>query len=58
MGKMLSFSVEQSFGPFTMLLVEGSSKKGLFRHLSNHDFPSPLVQKYISSEGNLFCEKF
>ena len=39
--KVLLFSSEQSLGPFTMLLVEGSSETELFRHLSNHVFRSP-----------------
>ena len=41
MVKVLSFSFEQCFGPFNMLLVEGLSERGLFRHLSNHVFRSP-----------------
>ena len=39
--------VEQYFGPFTMLLVEGSSETDLFRYLSNNFLRSPQVQKYI-----------
>ena len=31
--KVLSFSIEQSFGPLTMSLAEGSSEMGLFRNL-------------------------
>ena len=38
--KVLSFRLQQCFGPFTMLLVEGSTEKGLFRHLCNHVFRS------------------
>ena len=41
---------------FTMLVVEESSEMSLFRHLSNHVFRSPLVQKYISYEGHPFFE--
>ena len=41
MVKFMSFSFEQCFGPFTMLLVEGSCETGLFRHLANHVFRSP-----------------
>ena len=33
MVKVLPFRFEQYFAPFTMLLVEGSSETGLFRHL-------------------------
>ena len=29
---------QQCFGMFTMLLIDGSSKTGLFRHLSDHAF--------------------
>ena len=39
-----------------MLLFEGSLETTLFRHLSNHGFPSPSFQKYISYEGHLFFE--
>ena len=36
MVKVLSFSFQQFFGPFAVLLVEGSPETGLLRHLSNH----------------------
>ena len=36
--KVLSFSLKQCFVPFTMLLFEGSSEMGVFRHSSNHVF--------------------
>ena len=39
--KVLSFKCYQCFGPFAMLLVEGFSEMGLFRHLSNHVFWDP-----------------
>ena len=32
MVNVLSFSFEQCFGPFTMLVVKGSSETGLFTH--------------------------
>ena len=51
MVKVLSFLFQQCFAPFTMLLVEGSSETGLFRHLYNHIFRRWQVQKYISYEG-------
>ena len=38
MVKDVSFRFENCFGPFTVLLVEGSSETGLFRNLSNHVF--------------------
>ena len=34
--KVLSFRLKLSFGPFTILLVEGFSEMGHFRHLANH----------------------
>ena len=37
-----------------MLLFEGPSETGLFRHLSNHGLRSPQFRKYISFEGHLF----
>ena len=40
-----------------MLLVQQSSETGLFRHLSNYVFPSPLIQKYTSYEGHVFLKK-
>ena len=58
MVKVLSFRFQQSFGPFTMLLVKGSSKTGLLRHLSNHVFRSPYAQKYISHEAHAFFNMF
>ena len=56
MVKVLSFRFEQCLGPYTMLLVEGSSERGLFTHISNIVFRSPLVQKYISYECHFFFE--
>ena len=41
MVKIQSFRFQQCFRPFIMLLLEMSSKMGLFRHLSNHVFRSP-----------------
>ena len=38
--KVLLSSFEQCFGSFMMLLLEGSSEMGHFRHFSNHGFPS------------------
>ena len=58
MVKVLPFRFEQCFGPFTMSLVEGSSERGLFRHLSNHIFRSPEGRKYISDEGHFFFKRF
>ena len=45
---MLSFRLQQYFGPFTMLPVEGSSERRLFRHLSKHVFPRKFYPKYIT----------
>ena len=36
--KVLRRRFKKCFGTFIMLLVEGSSETGLFRHLSNHIF--------------------
>ena len=58
MVKVLSFSFKQYLCQFTMLLVKGSSEKRLLRHLSNHLFRSPLLQKYIRSEDNPFFGNF
>ena len=38
MVKALSLRFQQWCGLFTMLIVERSCERGLFRHLSNHDF--------------------
>ena len=48
MVNILPFGFEQGFGPFTILLVKGSSENEPFRHLPNHVVRSPLIQKYIS----------
>ena len=58
MVKVLSFRFQQSFGPFTMLLVKGSSETELLRHLSNHVFRSPYAQKYISHEAHVLFNMF
>ena len=57
MVKVLLFSFEPSFGQFTMLLVEGSSETGLFRHLSNRISCSPYVQNYFNYERQIFFKK-
>ena len=54
MVKVQCCTFQQCFGPFTMLLVKSSPETGLFRHLSNHVFWSPYIQKYISNEGHFF----
>ena len=36
--KVLQCTFQQCFGTFTMLLFEGSTKMGLFRHLSDYAF--------------------
>ena len=56
MMKVLWFSFEQCFGPFTILFFKVSSETRLFRLLSNHVFASASVRKYISHEGHLFLE--
>ena len=57
MVNVLSSNFEKCFDTFTMLLVEGCSERGLFRHLSKQVFWSPSVQKYISYEGPFFLRK-
>ena len=47
MVKVLSSTLQQCLGPFTMLLVEGTSETGFLRHLSNHLLRSPYFRKYI-----------
>ena len=56
MVRVLSIRFQQCFGVFMMLLVDGSSETGLFRHLSNHVFRIPLVQKSIGYQGHLFSQ--
>ena len=52
--KLLSFRFQQSFDPFTMVLVVRSSETGRFRYISNHVFRSKKKKKYISYEDHLF----
>ena len=47
---ILSCRLEMYMGLFSMLLVEGSSQAGFFRHLSNHLFRSRQFWKYIRYE--------
>ena len=54
--KVLWFRFKKSLDLFTMLLFEGCSETGLFRHLSNHCFLSLQFPKYISYEGHLFFQ--
>ena len=56
MVKVLWFKFQQCFAPFTMSVYEGSSKADTFRHISNHDFWSPQLQKCIRYEGHSFFE--
>ena len=58
MVKVLSVSFEKCFVPFTVLLVEGFSETALFRHLSNHVFQDPKVQKHISIRSYFFSKIF
>ena len=54
--KVLFCRHEQCLGPFTMLLVEGSSTTGLFIHLCNNVICRPESRKYISYEAHLFFQ--
>ena len=56
MVKVLSSRFKQCFGAFTMLVVEGCSGTGRFRHLSNLVFQSPSFHKHISYEGHPFLK--
>ena len=56
MVKVVPIRSQQCLVPLSMLLVEGSSERGLFRDLFNHVFRSPELRKYISYEGHLFLE--
>ena len=61
MVKVLSFRFQHCFGLLTMLLVEGFSETGLFRHLSNHVFRSPVSSKMHQLSLPSFywtCSKF
>ena len=58
---MLFFRMQQCLGPFTMILVEGSSETGLFRHLSNHLFQESIISEIHRRSGSSFfwkCSKF
>ena len=50
--KVLPKRFQECLGPFTLLLVKGSSEKVLFRHLSNQSFRSLSWRKYISYDGH------
>ena len=56
MENVLWLSFQKCLGLFVMLLVEVSFETLLFRHLSNHVFGNPSVQKYIRYEGHLFFQ--
>ena len=47
---------QQCLGSFTNSPFEGSSEKGLFRHLSKHVLRSPQFLKYITYEGHIFFQ--
>ena len=53
----MSFTFQQCFGPFAMLLAEGSFETKLFRNFPHHVFRILYVQKYISYEDHLFFQK-
>ena len=58
MVKVLSFSFKQCFNLFTMLLVEGSSEMGHFRHLSNQVFRSLKFKNTSAMSAILFLKMF
>ena len=51
MVRVLSFSFEQYFNQFTMLLVEGSCETSFLRHLSNDVF---WTLKFENTSGRRF----
>ena len=55
---LLLCKFQQCLGLFTMFLFQGSSERGLFKHLPNHVFCSPYSRKYISYDGRLFFKMF
>ena len=55
--KVMWCRFQQCFGMSTMLLVEGSSKTVLFRHLSNHVFEALNFGNKKTYEGHLFWSK-
>ena len=61
MVKVLSSTLPQLLGPFTILLFKGSSEMLRFRHLPHHLFESMQFWKYMGYEGQFFfskCSKF
>ena len=53
MVKVVSFRFQQCLVPLTKLLLEGTSERGLLRHLYNHVF-----RKYISYDSHIFWKMF
>ena len=60
MAKVLWCRFEKYFGKFTMLLLEGSSETGLFRHLSDYVSESltSKIQTLCKSSFSSKCLKF
>ena len=56
MVKVALCRLQQSLGRFAMFVVKETSKMGFYRHLSNHDFRTRYLGKYIGYEGHLFIE--
>ena len=54
---MLPSRLQKCMVPFTILVLEGSTETGLFKHLSNHFFQCPSFRKYIGYEGHLYFGK-
>ena len=54
--KVLSYILQQFFGPFTMLTIERCSEILLFRHSSKHVIRLPLFWKSITYERHLFFQ--
>ena len=57
-GESAVVEIETVFWPVYQLPVKRLSETGLFRHLSNHIFRSPLFPKHISYGVHLFLKYF
>ena len=56
--KALLYRIQQCLGTITMLLVQGSSEKRLFRHLSDYVFEVRDFRNTKSTSANFFFKIF
>ena len=54
--EVLSYRFQECLGPFTILLVKGSSETGLFGYLYNPAFRSLLFWKYKTYDDYHFFQ--